>query len=370
MTIRVSLVDRPDDFEKLEQVWNDLVDHMERPEIFYRWEWNWLSYRCFRSNSSLFIVVAEEAGKVVGIAPLCLARRRAFGIGVRVVEPIATRIADYCNFLVRAGVHRRRVVKAILNFFHEQRKEWDVIDLCELTSRDPTTFHIATIANEIPDLTCSIEIMSRTPYIDYKTYPAGIDSKQIRWIRARRKVLGDMGFTFHVGDVVTDEFWADLWRLRDLRWSGGQVDQNRTTFYNELRRVFEPMGFLECSAARYEGKTVAIHFGFRDARRVYYYMPVTDQTFNERRVGAVLGNEIVEYYSNSHDEMDLLRGDEPYKYWWTGDVAVNCRLRIAYGNNRAGLAYNLSPALKGAVRSLAAPKYLRNRIGMLRKRHP
>ncbi len=80
-------------FERLRTEWNELVDAMEFPEIFYRWEWSFLFFRHCRAGDDPFIVVARNApeGKIAALAPLCLRRARSLGIAVTVAETIVAR---------------------------------------------------------------------------------------------------------------------------------------------------------------------------------------------------------------------------------------------------------------------------------------
>jgi hypothetical protein len=144
---------------------------MSHPEVFYRWEWNFLAYEYLRRNAALFIIIVREGERLVSIAPLCMEERALFGMQIRVLQTIVSDAADYHNILVPAGQHCRRVVKAVLNWLCQNRTTWDVIDLCKFSSRESSTFQIASLAAEFDDLRSKVEICSRTPFIDYRTYP-------------------------------------------------------------------------------------------------------------------------------------------------------------------------------------------------------
>ena len=44
-------------FETLKEPWTELVNNMERPEIFYLWEWNFHYFCRYRQHDRLLIVI-------------------------------------------------------------------------------------------------------------------------------------------------------------------------------------------------------------------------------------------------------------------------------------------------------------------------
>ncbi len=158
----LELVTSVEAFERLQADWNKLVDAMEFPGDLLSLGVELLYFRHCRAGDELFIVVARDApgGRVAAIAPLCLRRTQSFGIGVTVAETIVAGLADYQNFLVRAGVHRGRATRDILDFLSIQAGRWDVLDLQQFCSRDPTTFQIVNAAQARHDWTVRTHIQT------------------------------------------------------------------------------------------------------------------------------------------------------------------------------------------------------------------
>ena len=99
--------------------------------------------------------------KIAGIAPLCVHDVRRFAWLVRVVDTIVAEIGDYRNILVHPAHHRGQVVAAVLGYLHEKSELWDVIDISQLCSRDPTTFHVVNVAQSHIDW--SVRVQTLTP---------------------------------------------------------------------------------------------------------------------------------------------------------------------------------------------------------------
>ena len=136
-------------FKELREGWNDLVENMENPEIFYLWDWNFHFFRRFREGDKLLVIVVRDTGnRIAGIAPFCIRKAGRF---IKVVESIVVNLGDYRNILVHRTHHRGAVIKAVFDFLHEHGSSWDVIDSSQLCSRDATTIHILNVAQRFLD---------------------------------------------------------------------------------------------------------------------------------------------------------------------------------------------------------------------------
>jgi CelD/BcsL family acetyltransferase involved in cellulose biosynthesis len=350
------------DFESLRDEWNELVSRVEFPEIFYTWEWNWFYYLHFRHRAPVRLVTVRQGGQLVGLAPLCLIERRALGrtVRVRVLEPIVGNLADYRNLLVDHGAHRWRIVQELVGALVHAGGEWDVVELRQLPSRDATTFQLLGALAEFPDLRHRMRQdarISRAYYGD--AFGTKVDAKRLHRVRNKRAQLQrEHALECRIGHDPTDEFWDAFLRLHQARWpeSPLHVPAGRQLFA-DLWRHFASRGQLECSWLMLDGRPAAMHFGFRDDRKIYYYMPVLDEEFRQQRVGNILTLSMVEHYAATHQEFDFLRGDESYKLWWTDDVTMNYRLRIYRRSSFAAFADGFLPATKDYFRTLAFPGY-------------
>ena len=82
----------PED-KALGRQWNDLVQQMERPEVFYTYEWALAVYRAYHSTIMPLLVLAYEGESLVGVAAL------ATGVSQERGFFLATTTADYCDFI-------------------------------------------------------------------------------------------------------------------------------------------------------------------------------------------------------------------------------------------------------------------------------
>lgn len=364
MAFKTEIVTSVAAFEALHEAWNALLDDMDFPEIFYRWEWTFLFFEHSRPHSELFIVVVRDqpSGEIVGIAPLCLTRVRRLAWSVRVAETIAYGIADYQNFMIRSGADRRRVVSAILDALEAHRARWDVADLQPFCTRDPATFQLLQAAQGRHDWTVRSHV---TSYIATRRLQAGRiveespDQRQVRHVRNRLQTLLKGGMTFRVNSAAIDEAWPAFRALHCQAWPGSPLaDPQYQAFIEALRSCPTMRDAIEFSLAEEDGRVVAAHFGFVDAGKIYYYMPAMDRAARHGRVGAALLYAIMEHHAASGRTFDFMRGLEPYKTWWADALDANLRIVVNRNSNLRALAYNLRDVVRRFLVEIGLPRAL------------
>jgi len=358
MAFSIELIAKADAFEGLRPEWNELVERMACPEIFYSWEWNFHMLRRFRPDDELFVILVRDTSKtIVGIAPFCIRRTRAFGYTVKVVETIVTGLGDYCNIMIRNEDHRGKAVSAILEFLQTNIDLWDVVDISELCSRDSTTIHLLYGAQRHPAWSVRAHVGTPVAVLDFKSNRIAKDEKQIRQIRNRLKTLESRGFKIRIGCDDFGESWPAFCELHRKAWPASPFwDVRGQSFFDDLRLSPGLKGKLEFSIVEFNGRPVAMHFGFVDARKVYFYMPAMDREFRKDRVGSVLLYAMIEHYAKTHAAFDFLRGLEGYKLWYTDELDANFRLVIYRSANLAAFAYNLGGVTRRYAVELGLPK--------------
>lgn len=370
MSLSVELVTSVEAFEHLRTDWNELVDAMEFPEIFYRWEWSFLFFRHCRASDELFIVVARDApnGRIAALAPLCLRRTRSFGVGVTVAETIVGGLADYQNFLVRADIHRGRAVTAILDLLRVHADRWQVLDLQQFCSRDPTTFQIVHAAQAHHDWTVRTHMLTPVAVRDLRPGRATEDTGRLRRIRSRLEALQARGFEVRIECRDFEALWPVFRDLHIRTWPGSPLGrENEGRFFDALVASDGMRGHLDLSVVMSGGKIAAGHFGFTDARKAYYYMPARDRAFENERVGAVLLLALVDHYARSRTLFDFMRTLGAYKTWYTDTIDMNYRIIVHTNASSRAFAYGLFDVTRRYFVELGLPRAL---LRFLRGKRP
>lgn len=358
MSFAIEMVDDLAQFEAMQGEWNELVASMTCPEVFYLWEWNFHYFRHYRKGDDLMIVVVRDPSRtIVGIAPLCRRIVRRLGFTVRVMQTIVVDLADYRNFLIRGGLHRGRIVSEILDFLRRRRHAWDVMELMQLCSRDATTVHLVNAAQAQPEWNVRVNVATPVAVRRYRADRMAEDAGRLRRVRNRLKTLEKEGFRIKVGCGELEELWPAFCDLHRKAWPSSPFhDEAGRRLFDDLRAGAGLRGKLEFSVMEFEGRPVAMHFGFVDEGKLYFYMPAMDPDFRQARVGAVLLYAMVQHYGKSAAVFDFMRGLEPYKLWYTDELEMNMRIVICWSASVPAALYNVLEVGRRFVIDLGLPK--------------
>jgi len=99
----------------------------------------------------------------------------------------------------------------------------------------------------------------------------------------------------------------------------GEFDRRVTPFMRRLPTLDYPAGTQPYfSSLSLDGQTVAAQVGFIEGRSLLYYLPAYDAAFRQHSPGhLLLLNLLRAAQSMRLETIDLLRGQEPYKFKWT-----------------------------------------------------
>ena len=358
MGLSAELITTTGAFEALRSEWNDLVSHMERPEIFHYWEWNWFYFKHYRTGDEPFIVVLRDPkGKLVGLAPFCRRQVRRLGLRIRVLDTLVVNLADYRNVLVDGALHRQAAVEPLLGLLHEQGDIWDVIDISQLNTADSTSLHLLNSAQHRLDWVVRCHFLTAVALRALRGRRLVENDTRLRRLRNRKKNLQKAGFTFTIGRTDRIDLLPAFCELQRKAWPSGALrDPQGPAFFDDLRLGRALAGKLEFSFVEFEGKVVAAHFGFVDAGKVYFYMPVMDDAFRQQRVGGALLCAMIEHYTPTHELFDFLRGTEDYKLWYTDELSMNLRLVIHRSASVRAFAYNFAEIVRQSMIWFGLPK--------------
>ena len=165
------------------------------------------------------------------------------------------------------------------------------------------------------------------------------------------------GFHLRIGCTEIAELWPTVSALHRAAWPASPFNSAQgRAFFDDLIKSDGMRGKIEISLVEYKGQPVAMHFGFVDRRKVYFYMPAMDRSFRQERVGAVLLSAMVDHYAKTHEVFDFMRGTEDYKNWYTDNLDINVRI-VAYRTlSFHAFAYNMREATKRFAVDLGLPK--------------
>ena len=120
MTIRV--IDNIDDFQKLEQPWNELVGNTDVDHIYMKHEWfsEWI--RAYETERSLAVVTLWKDGQLEAAAPLYRKPMKFKKVNARGIGFLSSGVSPRCNFIAPNREAMDELIKAVLAL-----PQWDIL---------------------------------------------------------------------------------------------------------------------------------------------------------------------------------------------------------------------------------------------------
>jgi len=380
--MRVVLHREVSEGEKFRREWNALVGAMERPEVFYTWEWAQAVSRAYSDSLRPLVFEGYRDDRLAGIAAF------AADAGGEVCFLTAT-TADYCDFVSAPS----------------DRKEWIELVMRELRGMGTAELKLANL----PTDSASAQVLrasARASGYSFFARPAYVcaqsalqsedDRAQIarsarRNLKRARKALAGMGEVAvdhtGTGEKFAAEFpglaTASVARFLSVGRTSSLVGRERRAFLAELANLLSAQGTLALSTLKIGDRTIAWHYGFQYAGVWFWYLPVFDTELQHLSPGPGSGLFYEILLRAAEDPgihaVDLGLGDEGYKdrYAKSGRQTLyvtvsrsKVRLAREVCRYKAARLVAKSPAVESRVRgSLARISSVRNRIarqGVLR----
>ncbi|MBL8092856.1 MAG: GNAT family N-acetyltransferase [Anaerolineales bacterium] len=280
------------------------------------------------------ITARDEAGRLVGIAPLFSAVNRDSRPALLLLGSIE--ISDYLDLVVRPE-HAEAFVAGLLEHLAGD-PGWEVLDLYNLQASSPTRAALARAAAE-RGWGASEQVLEQTPAIplptDFETYLANqVEKKERQEIRrkVRRAENGEQTVTWRlVGptddvNLQTDSF-LELMALNPDK-ARFLTPPMRAQFRDTVRAM-SARGLLHLAFLDVDGEPAAGYLSFDDGKRLYVYNSAIDPRFNALSAGWVLLAYLIQWsITNGRTVFDFLRGHEDYKFRFGGVAGRILRLQV------------------------------------------
>ena len=315
MTFSAEFLDDEATLGALEPDWWELWRACPAATPFASPAWLLPWWSAFRPGRLATIAVRQDR-RLVGLAPIWL---EDGPLGRRLL-PLGIGITDHLDVLLHPdapGVGQA-LVEAV-----QSRPGWDVWSLEEMAP-DAMAFGLPLPGVEVADHG-ACPILS----LDGEHIP----SAKRRKLRMSLNRVARRGGEVAASDDVSS-FFDDLIRLHGARWrergEAGVLDDPAVRRFHEaaLPRLAET-GLARLFTFTIEGQVAGAYYGLHHRERAYAYLGGFDPAFAFESPGTVLmGHAIEAARREGARELDLLRGQEPYKYEWGARDRMNRRLTV------------------------------------------
>lgn len=366
MKCEVSVADASE-FLKLEGEWNELVSMMNKPSIFSTWDWIYTWWEHFGSRYIPLILLIRSHGALVGILPLALRTMLAED------AVIPARVISYCGSMelypdhldiICGEEHAMECVRAVGRFLEAECKHWDSVHLSHLAEASALAKWAHTLRSNYV-----IEKASVAPYVQlqdgYEEYMkrfSGPHRHNMNRLKNRLENKYGVEFVMLRGAPVSDvdHCMGQLFKLHQARKGDTGIESTFgghaiERFHRHVAVRFAKKGWLRVGVLRKVDAAIAIAYGFTYRNCFSYYQSGFDPEWERQSVGTTLLLRTIEHgYKEGWQELDFLRGNEGYKYHWTGSERTLYTAKIFNGTvygKLAGITHRARKATKALLQS-------------------
>lgn len=359
--MKITLINHIDDFRDLKNSWNNLLiqSGMNHIQLTHEYQFTWFKH--YGTEGRLFIILIEDNGELIGIAPFIILRAGKFYknlIKFDRLSFIGTNFSDTGDIIISRN--HKEVLASIFEYVFSKTDQWDEISLKQISSGSP---NYSFFSNEVnfPNHKVNLREIIGVPYLrimgDFESYfdqRPKLFKKQIRRYTRKLDQLGNLKF-----EVTGDINPSLLSEIVELNRNRNELTDRRSIFLSEQKYAFIkdvisaliPKNRIKLFYLKLDDTLLCYDLTFDYANTIYDWNTSFNLEFEKFSPGRLLNKLIIEYcFKNSYSKYDLMAGDEDYKFKWTDTQYKNYDLLISKKDLKSSLL-NKYADLRTVVRS-------------------
>ncbi len=311
--------------------------------------------------------MAEEGGRVCGVAPLMLHARPVMYRGLvklRALSFIGYGFTDRSDFVISpegSGESREQVVRALFDRIFQDRSLWDEVLLTQLTDASPN-FESVKKETERGGHETETEKLIACPYMemggDFEAYYKGLGKNLKHDVAKKSRRLAEQGLEpdFEVVTRVDESVLRELQELNRKRFEATGhrsffLREDRYAFLQDLATAFSERGWWLLFLFRVKGRLVAYRLCFAYNGTVYDWNTSYDVEYSQYSLGKILLKPVLQYcFEKGYRKFDFMAGDEDYKLKWTDRIRTNYQIAVRRRNLKTELMKSYSSLKKTVYR--------------------
>ena len=334
--LRVQLHHDDAALEALHYEWDELLDHSAQDSFFLRWAWVRLWWDTYAPpGSRLYLLTArDDAGKLLGLAPLYWQPRRFFGIPhLRDLNFLGTGIAikssEHLDIFARRGFERAAAT-AFAEFLR-QRSDWDRLWLWGISGQSKMLSSLQEAFGEQLQTRCCDRRYYVATDSDWESVKQGWSGPIAHSLeRYLKKLRQDYTVEFDRVETAAEleTAFADFIRLHQARWTAkGESGAFRYPKFEAFLRTASQQALhqdrLRFWQLRLNGETTAVLLAFLNQGVVYGLQSGFDIKLQKYSLGSILIAYCLQDAVNDPQirQFDLMGGNSTYKSSWT---SISC----------------------------------------------
>ena len=340
--------------------WQALFD-AANASPFLSWEWISAWHKWLGRGKHPRLFCARAGGALVGLLPLGEEERRVKGTSARVrrISFLGEQLggSDYLDVLALPG-YEQECAKALFGHIAE-RIEFDILELDGLSCDSPSVPWLAYRFGGATNFEYRIEPRYVCPQVRLdKSWEELLrsSSRATYFSRNLRRLSRLQGFDHRVitdPDQAEDAFERFL-VLHESSWAGRGGSsatglQSLKNFHRDVVVGLARAGWLRFEEIWIEGACRASLYGIGRGERYCYYLSGYDPAWSKYSLGfTVIGLSIAGAVERGVKFYDLLRGVEPYKFYWANETRATFAVLVAADSLPARLSVARDRAAEAA----------------------
>ncbi len=303
---------------ELRRSWNELTLRMERPEVFYKYEWAVAVQRAYGGSLKPLVFLAYEGESLVGLVAFAREATGPYGVAF-----LGGNTADYCDFISEPG-KRREFVEAV--FSELKSRNIGKIVLANLPADSSSFAAIVDAASS-----CQYYLHSRPAYLCARVVLGSVEERDAlkhamgakKRLRRNLRELEKRGRVSVRHDTHWDQIEPILQSFNRAHVARflmtGRISNltrpERRAFLYELARELSRSGWVTVSRLFVDEIPAAWSYGCQCAGSWFWYQPAVNSSYEDLSPGYCLLAKIVQLACARPDIelVDLGLGAEDYK---------------------------------------------------------
>lgn len=351
--------------------WNDLVQQMERPEVFYTSEWALAVQSAYQATRKPVLFLGYDGDDLVGVASLS-----ADGNGSD-VSFLAGTTADYCDFLSHPQ-RRTEFVEAVLAELRQLKMNGLVLANLPADSATPIALRSAAKKHGFhlyarPGYLCAqVDLGTGTTRQELKTKV--MNKRQLKRCLKAMEREGPVTSLYlrswpEIQAALPNFVDAHLARFRAKNGTSFLYAPERQLFMEDLAKRTSASGFITLTILRVGERPVAWSYGFQFHERWFLYQTTFDIRSEDNSPGyCILGKILIAACDmDAMNLVDLGLGAEGYKEWFAngGRQTLHATLTTSPVRHVREIArYRIATEVRRFPKLEAALRNTRSKLGL------
>ena len=318
--MKLNIHTTPEVFDNLAGEWNDLLRRSATNTIFLTREWQQVWWRELGDGDLRVLVMRDDDGTLIGIAPLFFTADDLSGVEVAFVG--CREVSDYLDF-VFAREHQAVCYQALVDYLcGPDCPAWHHIALCNIPESSPTLTLLVEmgqargwqVEKRFEDVSPIVALPGT-----FDEYLALLEGKERRELQRKlRRAGNEVTITFASDAETLDRDMDDFLRLMvaSMPSKAAFMTPRMARFFHAAARAMFDVGWLDLAFLDVEGERAATYMNFVYGNTVFVYNSGLDPLkFARLSPGQVLlGRLIQKAIEDKREAFDFLQGNEDYKY--------------------------------------------------------